>query len=257
MSTKTGVAPVYRIDDTVALNVWPTVMTSSPGPRPSPAKMHISATVPLLTAIAWRTPMNSAQRSSSSATRRPPASIPLRRTSVTAAISASSMSGRATGITTACRLAERVAVAVVGVAAAAAGAGELLVRRVAPDLRRRRDARRRPGAGRRRRTPSRSAPPGCRRRARGPGRCRVTTAPAPTIANGPTSQPATTIAPAPIELPLLEADRGDLPVVGPGQLALRRDRARVAVVGEDGARADEHAVRDGHAVIHERRRSGS
>ena len=40
--------------DTVALNVWPTVMTSSPGPSPSPAKMHISATVPLLTAIAWR-----------------------------------------------------------------------------------------------------------------------------------------------------------------------------------------------------------
>ena len=99
MSTNTGVAPVYRIEETVALNVCPTVMTSSPGPSPSPVKMHISATVPLLTAIAWRTPMNSAQRASSSATRRPPASIPLRRTSVTAAISASSISGRATGIT--------------------------------------------------------------------------------------------------------------------------------------------------------------
>ena len=103
MSTNTGVAPAYRIDDTVALKVWPTVMTSSPGSRSIPAKMHISATVPLLTAIAWRTPMNAAQRSSSSATRRPPASIPLRRTSVTAAISASSMSGRATGITAAPR----------------------------------------------------------------------------------------------------------------------------------------------------------
>ena len=57
MSTKTGVAPVDRIELTVALNVWPTVMTSSPGPSPRPSKMHISATVPLLTAIACFVPM--------------------------------------------------------------------------------------------------------------------------------------------------------------------------------------------------------
>ena len=61
--------------------------------------MHIRATVPLLTAMACFVPMNAAQRSSSSAVRRPPASMPLWRTSVTAAISSAPMSGRATGIT--------------------------------------------------------------------------------------------------------------------------------------------------------------
>ena len=56
ISTKTGVAPVNMIELTVALKVWPTVMTSSPGPRPRPSKMHMSATVPLLTAIACFVP---------------------------------------------------------------------------------------------------------------------------------------------------------------------------------------------------------
>ena len=46
-----------------------------------------------------------------------------------------------------------------------------------------------------------------RRRGRGPGRSRVTTAPAPTVANRPTSQPATTTAPAPMEQPWLSVDR--------------------------------------------------
>ena len=52
MSTKTGVAPVYRIAFAVAANVWLTVTTSSSGPRPRPAKIDMSATVPLLIAIA-------------------------------------------------------------------------------------------------------------------------------------------------------------------------------------------------------------
>ena len=52
MSTKTGLAPVNRIELTVALPVWLTVTTSSPGPMPSPARMHIRATVPLTTATA-------------------------------------------------------------------------------------------------------------------------------------------------------------------------------------------------------------
>ena len=81
---------------------------------------------------------------------------------------------------------------------------------------------------------------------------RVTTAPAPTIANGPTSQPATTTAPAPIEAAVREVDRADRPVVGPGQVAGRGHGARVPVVGEDRARADEDAVADRHAVIDER-----
>ena len=100
MSTKTGVAPVDRIELTVALNVWPTVMTSSPGPRPRPCEdAHQGDGAVADRDRVLRTPMNAAHRSSSSATRRPPASIPLSSTSVTAAISSGPMSGRAIGIT--------------------------------------------------------------------------------------------------------------------------------------------------------------
>ncbi len=38
MSTKTGVAPVYRIAATVAINIKGMVMTSSPGPTPAASK---------------------------------------------------------------------------------------------------------------------------------------------------------------------------------------------------------------------------
>ena len=62
MSTKTGVAPVERIAFAVAANVWQTVITSSPGSRPIPAKIAIRASVPLPIAIACLTPTNSAQR---------------------------------------------------------------------------------------------------------------------------------------------------------------------------------------------------
>ena len=79
---------------------------------------------------------------------------------------------------------------------------------------------------------------------------RVTTAPAPTVANSPTSVPATTTAPAPIES-RPEADGAHGPVVGAGELAGRGDRPRVPIIGQDRARADEDAVLDGHAVVDE------
>src|SRR4029077_19601702 len=105
MSTKTGLAPVNRIELTVALTVWLTVTTSSPGPIPRPARMHIRATVPLTTATAWRTPTNAAQRASISSTRGPGAVDPESSTSATAADSSGPTSGRTAGI--ACALALR------------------------------------------------------------------------------------------------------------------------------------------------------
>ena len=87
-----------RIELTVALKVCDTVMTSSPGSRPRPAQMDIRATVPLDIARACLLPQNFAHRSSSSATLRPPAIMPLARTSVTAAVSSGPRSGRAGGI---------------------------------------------------------------------------------------------------------------------------------------------------------------
>src|SRR5664280_1948552 len=98
MSTKTGEAPVKRVELTVAWKVCETVITSSPGPSPRPAKMDMRATVPFETAIACLAPQNAAQRSSSSATFRPWAIMPLFRTSVTAATSSGPRSGRAGGI---------------------------------------------------------------------------------------------------------------------------------------------------------------
>ena len=74
------------------------------------------------------------------------------------------------------------------------------------------------------------------------GTSRVTTAPAPTVANRPTSAPATTTAPAPIEH-LGGGDRVDrTQSSGTGQLAGGGDRPREPVVGEDGVGADEDAV---------------
>ena len=54
-STKTGVAPVYLIADTVAMKVMETVMTSSPALMPAASKATCRALVPVLTATAWRT----------------------------------------------------------------------------------------------------------------------------------------------------------------------------------------------------------
>ena len=98
MSMKTGVAPVERIELIVALKVCETVITSSPGPRPRPAQIDIRATVPFDMATVCLLPQNFAHRSSSSATLRPPAIMPLARTSATAAVSSGPRSGRAGGI---------------------------------------------------------------------------------------------------------------------------------------------------------------
>src|SRR4029079_13894102 len=48
-----------------------------------------------------------------------------------------------------------------------------------------------------------------------------------------------------------EEDRRDRPVVGPGNVPGRGDRPRVALVRQDRAGADEHAVLDGDAVVDE------
>src|SRR6266508_485207 len=50
-----------------------------------------------------------------------------------------------------------------------------------------------------------------------------------------------------------QMDRGDLPIVGPGQVAGGGHGPRIAVVREDGMRSDEGAVLRRHAVIDERR----
>ena len=55
-STKTGLAPAWRMTLAVALNVKLTVMTSSPGPMPRPRRTASWATVPLAMKIACRTP---------------------------------------------------------------------------------------------------------------------------------------------------------------------------------------------------------
>ena len=52
MSTKTGRAPTWTIELTVALKVNETVMTSSPGPMPRPSSARCSAVVPELVATA-------------------------------------------------------------------------------------------------------------------------------------------------------------------------------------------------------------
>ena len=99
MSTKTGVAPVDRIELTVALNVWPTVMTSSPGPSPRPCEDAHQRHGP----VADRDRVLDADECGEALLELgdpacPAASIPLWRTSVTAAISSGPMSGRAIGI---------------------------------------------------------------------------------------------------------------------------------------------------------------
>ena len=49
-STKTGLAPQYRMAAVVATNVIDTVMTSSPGPTSAASSARCNAEVPLLTA---------------------------------------------------------------------------------------------------------------------------------------------------------------------------------------------------------------
>ena len=51
MSTKTGLAPVARIAETVGTAVLATVTTSSPGPTPNPLSPTKMASVPEFTPI--------------------------------------------------------------------------------------------------------------------------------------------------------------------------------------------------------------
>ena len=53
MSTNTGVAPVYEIDITVAMNVIDTVITSSPCPIPRASKARCNALVPVFTPVQY------------------------------------------------------------------------------------------------------------------------------------------------------------------------------------------------------------
>ena len=92
-STKTGVAPVCTTTLAVAGQVIGVVITSSPGPRPRPTRERCMAAVPEATASAWRAPVSSASRRSSSSARGPLVSQPLSSVSVTAAISSGPIAG--------------------------------------------------------------------------------------------------------------------------------------------------------------------
>src|SRR5678816_4847117 len=70
-STKTGVAPQYRIAFAVAMNEWLTVTTSSPGPTPTASSARCSAVVQLDTAQACGAPTAAANSRSNAATSGP------------------------------------------------------------------------------------------------------------------------------------------------------------------------------------------
>src|SRR3990172_12097273 len=61
MSTKTGTAPVRAIASAVAINVWETVMTSSPRPIPEARRARYRASVPEPTPTAKREPQKLAK----------------------------------------------------------------------------------------------------------------------------------------------------------------------------------------------------
>src|SRR4051794_37019120 len=93
MSAKTGVAPVWTITFAVAGQVSGVVITSSPGPIPSPTSARCIAAVPDETASACFAPTYAAKRRSSSSARGPVVSQPERIASVTAATSSSPTAG--------------------------------------------------------------------------------------------------------------------------------------------------------------------
>src|SRR5438270_12208068 len=70
-STNTGVAPVYLIAETVAINDIDTVITSSPGPIPAASSATCSALVPVFTATAYFTLCLAANSSSNATTSGP------------------------------------------------------------------------------------------------------------------------------------------------------------------------------------------
>ena len=97
-SPKTGRAPVNRMGLAEAMHESGVVMTSSPGPTPSAASTTWSAVVPEVVATAWPVPQSWAKAASSSRTLAPWVIQPLAATAWTAAISASPISGLATGM---------------------------------------------------------------------------------------------------------------------------------------------------------------
>src|SRR5690349_18533779 len=98
MSTRTGVAPTYRIALMVAANVNGVVMTSSPGPMPLASSAMCNAVVPEETAMACLILNASEKACSNLAVRGPMASMPESRTSITADFSASLILGFEIGI---------------------------------------------------------------------------------------------------------------------------------------------------------------
>ena len=88
-STKTGFAPHQLIASAVAMKVSGTVITSSPGPIPSPSRATQRASVPLPTPAANCVPQNAANSFSNWATNGPPAKAVLSSTCwIASAISA-------------------------------------------------------------------------------------------------------------------------------------------------------------------------
>src|SRR5689334_7615912 len=97
-STKTGVAPTYRMEFAVAINERLGHNTSSPSPMLAPIKARCRAVVHDETATACLAPTKAAKRFSNSATRGPWLSHPLRNDSTTASSSSRPTYGRAIGI---------------------------------------------------------------------------------------------------------------------------------------------------------------
>ena len=97
-STKTGVAPQYRMALAVATKEWLTVTTSSPGSTPNASSARCSAVVQLDTAQAWAAPTAAANSCSKAATSGPCVTQPERIARRAASASRSSIHGRATGI---------------------------------------------------------------------------------------------------------------------------------------------------------------
>ena len=99
MSTKTGVAPQYRMALAVAMNEWLAVITSSPGPTPMASNARWSAVVQFETAQAWAAPISSANSRSKAATCGPCETQPDNTAWWAASASAFSRTGIAIGIT--------------------------------------------------------------------------------------------------------------------------------------------------------------
>ncbi len=76
-STNTGRAPFIRIASPVAMNVFATVTTSSPGPTPYAFNARVSASVPFATPQACAAPHDAANSRSKAAHSSPPMNCPL------------------------------------------------------------------------------------------------------------------------------------------------------------------------------------